>query len=158
MKTQIIVSIVTTLILIIGLYFLGIYVEIEFLKPILPKSLSVFDTTKLIIIPIIIYMFIDIIMFKKNRKYAFESYISGLLTSLVFYICSYYTYRGIVGSGLIYVDLVLFLISLSIIFVFRYKKTTLLDSISSVVTLIIIILILIVFSFYPAELSIFFLI
>lgn len=155
MKTQIIVSIVTTLILIIGLYFLGIYVEIEFLKPILPKSLSVFDTTKLIIIPIIIYMFIDIIMFKKNRKYAFESYISGLLTALVFYICSYYTYRGIVGSGLIYVDLVLFLISLSIIFVFRYKKTTLLDSISSVVTLIIIILILIVFSFYPAELSIF---
>jgi hypothetical protein len=158
MKTQIIVSIVTTLILIIGLYFLGIYVEIEFLKPILPKNLSVFDTTKLIIIPIIIYMFIDIIIFKKNRKYAFESYISGLLTGLVFYICSYYTYRGIVGSGLIYVDLVLFLISLSIIFVFRYKKTTLLDSISSVVTLIIIILILIVFSFYPAELSIFFLI
>jgi hypothetical protein len=103
-------------------------------------------------------MFIDIIIFKKNRKYAFESYISGLLTALVFYICSYYTYRGIVGSGLIYVDLVLFLISLSIIFVFRYKKTTLLDSISSVVTLIIIILILIVFSFYPAELSIFFLI
>lgn len=155
MKTQIIVSILSVSVLIIVFYFLGKYVNLEFLKPVLANSNSVFDTTKLIIIPIIIYMVLDIIIFKKNRKYAFESYISGLLTSLVFYICSYYTYRGIVGNEIIILDYVLFVISISIIFIFRYKKTTLLDSVSSVVALIILILILIVFSFYPAELSIF---
>ena len=85
----------------------------------------------------------------------FESYVSGLLISIIFYICSYYTYRGIVGNGYIYVDCLIFTISILMIYIFRYKKTTLLDSISSVVTIIIILLIFIVFSYYPNDLSIF---
>jgi hypothetical protein len=155
LKTQIIVSIITVLVLSVLLYFGGKYIELDVLKPIIPYDDSMFNKIKLIIIPIIIYILIDIICFKKNRKYAFESYISGLLCGLIFYICSYYTYRGIVGEANIYIDYGLYFISLFIIFMFRYKKTTLLDSVSSVVVLMIMLLILVVFSYYPADISIF---
>jgi hypothetical protein len=154
-KIQVITSIGIVLALAISLYFCGKNIDIYALRPIIPYSNSMFNSTKLIIIPIIIYILLDILIFKKERKYVFESYISGLLCSLVFYICSYYTYRGIVGDGLIYFDYAIYFVSLFIIFVFRYKKTTLLDSVSSVVALIIILLMLIVFSYYPSNISIF---
>lgn len=155
MKIQIVISFLIVLTMSILLYISSKYVNVYVLRPMIPYNDSMFNSTKLIIIPVIVYIFIDLIIYKKERKYVFESYISGLLCGLIFYICSYYTYRGIIGYENMYIDLVLYFISLFIIFIFRYKKTTLLDSVSSVVSLIIIILMLLVFSYYPSDISIF---
>lgn len=70
-------------------------------------------------------------------------------------ISAYYTYSGIIGFDVAWVNIAIFFISVIIIFIYRYKKIALFDGANSAIAFIILLIIIEIFSFYPTDLGIF---
>ena len=90
-----------------------------------------------------------------NKNYIFRSFISGIIVACVFMVSAYYTYSGIIGKNIDFVNIGLFFVSIAIVFYYRYKKITLFDSSNSVIAFIILILFIEIFTFYPANINLF---
>ncbi len=130
------------------------FFKIDFLKAIFPSNESIFEHTKLIIFPTLIYMVIDYII-SKDKKNMLSSYLAGIIVGVVFMISSYYTIFGIIGKDFAWVNILIFFISIGIVLYYRYKKITLFDGANNVIALIILLAIVEVFSFYPANIAFF---
>ncbi len=130
------------------------FFKMDYLKAVFPSNESIFEHLKLIIFPTLIYLFIDLII-SKEKNGIFSSYVSGIIVASIFMICSYYTYSGIIGKDIPWVNILIFFICLMIIFYYRYKKTTLFDGANSVVAIVVFLLIIEIFSFYPTNINLF---
>ncbi len=130
------------------------FFKIDYLKIIFPSNESVFEHLKLFIFPTILYMIFDILI-QKEKEGILASYISGLVVASVFMIAGYYTYSGIIGEDSPIINIMIFFVSVLIIFVYRYRKTTLFDGVNSVVAFVVFLLIIEIFSFYPTNIQLF---
>lgn len=138
----------------VGAHFAYDFFKIDYLKAIFPSNESIFEHLKLIIFPSMLYMLADW-LFSKNKTGIFSSYISGIIVASVFMICSYYTYSGIVGKDISYVNIAIFFICIGIIFYYRYKKIALFEGANSAIAWVIFLLIIEIFSFYPTDIGLF---
>ena len=77
---------------------------------IFPKNESIFEHTKLIIIPMLIYLFI-VIFCVENKKKIFASFISAILIGVFITVVSYYTYYGMLGFSVDWLNIVIYFIS-----------------------------------------------
>ena len=89
------------------------------------------------------------------RSNIFASYTSGIIVASIFMIASYYTYSGIIGRNIDWVNILIFFLCVAIIFFYRYKKITLFDGSNSVIALIVFLVIIEVFTFYPTNINLF---
>lgn len=124
-----------------------------FLKVIFPTNESIFEHLKLIVFPALFFTIFDV-LYSKDKD-AFKIDIFGLLVALIFLIMSYYTYSGIIGKNIDFMNILLFLISFLIFFIIRYKKITPFGKTNSVIVLIIIILLIEIFTFKPLNIPFF---
>ena len=131
------------------------FIGIDFLKIIFPSNESIFEHIKLIVFPSIIYMIIDLII-TKNKKNVFPAYVGGIIVGSVFMVAAYYTYSGIIGFDNSIVNIIIYFISMLIVFIYRYKKITLFEGANSVIAFVILIILIELFSFYPADINLFF--
>ncbi|MBQ9124055.1 MAG: hypothetical protein IJY14_00015 [Acholeplasmatales bacterium] len=130
------------------------FFNVDFLKIIFPQNESIFEHLKLIIFPSLILMLLELLLMN-NRSYIFRSFISGIVVACVFMITAYYTYSGIIGQNIDYVNIAIFFISIMIVFYYRYKKITLFDSSNSVIAFIVLLLFIEIFTFYPGNIDFF---
>lgn len=128
--------------------------NLSFLKFIFPYNESIFEHLKLIVFPSIIFMIFDII-FSKNRGGIFSSYASGIIVSCVFMITAYYTYSGIIGKNIDFVNIIIYFFCVIIVMYYRMKKITLFDGANSVIAFIILLLLIEIFTFYPTDINLF---
>ena len=127
--------------------------DFPFLKVIFPTNESIFEHLKLIVFPALFFTIFDV-LYSKDKD-AFKIDIFGLLVALIFLIMSYYTYSGIIGKNIDFMNILLFLISFLIFFIIRYKKITPFGKTNSVIVLIIIILLIEIFTFKPLNIPFF---
>ncbi len=120
-----------------------------------PKNESIFEHTKLILFPFLIYGFSSLPFIKESRREYFASFISAIFISILFTIVSYYTYSGFIGSNIDVVNIILYYVSVLIGFYFIYKKKILMSFYNSIIYLIILLVLVIVFTYYPPELAFF---
>ncbi|MBQ3253766.1 MAG: hypothetical protein IJA65_04335, partial [Acholeplasmatales bacterium] len=59
------------------------FFKMDILKIIFPSNESIFEHTKLIIFPPLIYMIFDLFIYK-NRKGVFQSYVTGVIVGSIF--------------------------------------------------------------------------
>lgn len=156
MKTKtLIIGLAVVSVLGVLFHFAYDFFKISYLKAVFPSNESIFEHLKLIIFPTLLFIPIDYFLSKNNRINLLSSYISGIIVACVFMISSYYTYSGIIGFDVAWVNIIIFFISVIIIFIYRYKKIALFDGANSAIAFIILLIIIEIFSFYPTNLGIF---
>lgn len=131
-------------------HFLYDYVPIF----IFPKNESIFEHTKLIIIPMLIYYLI-VIMFKFDKVKLFCLFVKAILIGILVVVSCYYTYSGMLGYNVDFINIIIYFISVLAMFIVIYKEKTLFDFTNSVVVLIIILLAMIIFTYYPIDIAFF---
>lgn len=128
------------------------WIGADILKIFFPRNESIFEHLKLLVIPTIVIMIIDSIMY---RAEGFQGYVFGLLVAMVFMVAAHYTVTGIVGYSIMAIDIIIFFASTFIIMYYRYKKITLGNMTASVIMLILIFAFVEYFTFYPIEIPFF---
>lgn len=154
-KSTLIIGLVVVSVMGILFHFAYDFFKIDYLKAFFPSNESIFEHLKLIIFPVLLFMPLDYIVSKNTRNNIFSSYISGIIVACVFMITAYYTYSGIIGFDVAWVNIAIFFISIIIVFIYRYKKITLFDGANSAIAFVILLIIIEIFSFYPTDLGIF---
>lgn len=96
-------------------YFVGIFS---------PINESIFEHTKLVLYPVIIWYLIYYFKYKKevNCKLLFSSMIINIIISIIVIPLLYYLYNGMFGIESLIIDLIIFLISILIGFYFSIKS------------------------------------
>ncbi len=130
---------------------------IAFISPI---NESIWEHTKLSLIPIIIYW---LIYLKINKSINKNNWYYSLLITLLSYIISiptiYYLYTGALGIESMIIDILILLVSITMshligLHIYKYKKNTI-KSIYSILLICIILVIYIIFTINPPQLPIF---
>lgn len=153
-KINLVIGYIVVCVLGVLSHFAYDFFKIEYLKAIFPSNESIFEHLKLFIFPSIIYMLADC-LFSKNKDGILSSYISGIIVASIFMICGYYTYSGIIGKDISYVNIAIFFVCVGIVFYYRYKKIALFEGANSAIAWIIFLLIIEIFSFYPTDIGLF---
>lgn len=122
---------------------------------IFPRGESIFEHTKLTIFPFLIYYLFLLLFRVKNKKLLFSSFVTAILASTAFIVVFYYTYSGMIGKSIDWLNIVSFFIAILIGFYLIYKRKTLFNFVNSVVLLIFIILLSIIFSYFPLDIAFF---
>lgn len=122
---------------------------------IFPMNESIFEHTKLIIVPMVIYLGIIMCLRIKEKKLIFSSFVTAILFGIMLVVSGYYTYSGILGYSVDWLNIVLFFLSVISSFWIIYKKKTLFGFTNSVAILLIILILMSVFSFYPLSIDFF---
>lgn len=90
-----------------------------------PVSESIWEHTKLIFFPMLLYAIFFKIKLKKDYPCAPSSLIYGALLGLILIISLFYTYSGILGKNYAFADISIFYISVICAFFASYKKASL---------------------------------
>lgn len=121
---------------------------------IFPKNESIFEHIKLVVIPMSIYLVI-LLFISDNKIELFNSFITAILVEVLILVGGYYTYSGMIGENIDFVNIALFFIVVLSGFIIIYKKKTLFDLTNSVAVILIIYVLLVVFSLYPLDIPFF---
>lgn len=119
---------------------------------IVSKNESIFEHTKLMILPIIICYVIYYLKYKNNKDLWFSKMIINILVSTSLIPIIYYTYTGISGLELTFIDIAIYYISglIGLIVANNYNK-----EINWKIYLIIIIIIFILLTIFPLNIPFF---
>lgn len=121
---------------------------------IFPKNESIFEHTKLIFMPMLIYYFISF-YFLNNKKRMFTIFITSILIGILLVVSIYYIYSGILGFDNDIINVMIYYVAVLIMFLNLYKEKTLFSFTNSVVICIIIFILMIVFTYYPLNIAFF---
>ena len=122
---------------------------------IFPLNESIFEHTKLTIFPYLFYLIFALIFIKEERMRLFSSFFTAIIVSTVFIVVFYYTYSGILGFGVDWLNILSYYVSILIGFIIIYKKMTLASFSNSVIFLIILLILVGVFTYFPANIAFF---
>ncbi|MDE5715524.1 MAG: hypothetical protein K2I42_05260 [Anaeroplasmataceae bacterium] len=122
---------------------------------IFPKNESIFEHTKLIVFPFLIYFFACLPFYKENKETLFSSFVFAIIVSTIFTVVSYYTYSGVLGKNIDVINIIIYYISVILGFILIYKKKIPIGFSNSIIFLIIILILTITFTYYPLNISFF---
>lgn len=122
---------------------------------IFPQNESIFEHLKLIFYPFWIYFLITFIFYKDDKRELFKSFFLATLISMGFIVVAYYTYSGIIGKSVDFVNIIIYYLAVILGFYFIYKKKILLDYHNSIIFFVIINILFVVLTFYPLSIAFF---
>lgn len=122
---------------------------------IFPKNESIFEHTKLILFPFLLYLFASLPFYKENRETLFSNFVFAIICSIMFIIIFYYTYSGVLGKNIDFINIVLYYLGVIFGFIIIYKKKTPLDFSNSIIFIIILIILMVTFTYYPLDIPFF---
>lgn len=126
----------------------------KFLALFCPVNESIFEHLKLLFFPFLIWAIIEYFILEKPCNF-FSAKLAGIILGNVFITTFYYTYSGIIGTNLLFMDILTFLLGLLVAFLTSYliitnpKYETNYTEKLSIILLVIISLIFFLFTFYP---------
>lgn len=158
-KWQIIVTIVCIILGIILHFTYEWSLENSIIGILSATNESTWEHLKLVFYPMYIMAIIGYFIIGKKYKNYWFSQLKGITLSMAFVIVVFYTYTGVIGKNISFIDIITFIISILIgeyvIYkTIRNKKDFNREKIS-VIFLIILTLLFIVFTFYPPKIAIF---
>ena len=120
---------------------------------------SIWEHLKLIFFPTLITIIGGIFYNKDNFEKYLSSKTKGLLCSLAFIVVFYYTYKGILGYSIAFVDIILFFVAIIIGEIITIKNFMNPDSKSnyqlSIIVLTILLILFITFTYHPPKIGLF---
>ncbi len=122
---------------------------------IFPKNESIFEHTKLILFPFLLYLFASLPFYKESRETLFSNFVFAIICSIMFIIIFYYTYSGVLGKNIDFINIVLYYLGVIFGFIIIYKKKTPLDFSNSIIFMIILIILTVTFTYYPLDIPFF---
>ena len=125
-----------------------------------PINESIWEHTKLIFFPMMLYSYFISKKIISQYPCINSSMIIGAFTGVLLIIALFYTYSGIIGFHIGFVDISIFFISVILAFLTAYKKSSFCNKNRYVIFLKIIQTILVclyvLFTFFPPEIPLFF--
>lgn len=124
-----------------------------------PVNESIWEHTKLIFFPMLLYWFYLSKKIGKSYPCVKSAMKAGTLSSVVLIIVLFYTYSGIIGYNVSFIDISIFYISVIISFYIAYKLTLSCKAnnynILLNITIIAMIFLYFIFTFYPPNIPLF---
>ena len=122
---------------------------------------SIWEHLKLVFYPMLIAMIIEYFFIKKDVNNYIEAKTIGIFTAIFFIIVSFYTYSGIIGTSIIIIDILIFIISIILGEYVAYRlmkrddESTVLTTSLSIIILLFLLLCFIIFTYIPPEVNLF---
>ena len=119
---------------------------------------SVWEHLKLVFFPMLVTTIIGYFYVKKNTSNFLCSRLFGTSVAMLFIIIFFYTYTGIIGKSILFIDISSFFIAVILGEYLSYKLITSNFKCNSLISLFILILVLmcfIVFTYFPPNVEIF---
>lgn len=124
---------------------------------------STFEHLKLFLYPFLIYTIIEYFILRKNYFAYIDNFICaktlGLITGLISIITLFYTYIGVLGFNVDFVNILIFFIAVFLAFLVSYKATFKIQKQDNnnlcLLIIAIIVTLFIIFSIKPADIGLF---
>ncbi len=122
---------------------------------------SVWEHLKLVFYPMLIAAIIEYFFVKGVSNNYVEAKTIGIFTAICFIIVSFFTYSGIIGTSIIVIDILIFIISIILGEYVAYKlmkrenESTVTTESLSIIILVFLLLCFIIFTYLPPEVNLF---
>ena len=122
---------------------------------------SVWEHLKLVFFPMLIATIIEYFFVKDVANNYIEAKTIGIFTAISVIIVGFFTYSGIIGTSIIFIDILLFILSIIIGEYVAYKlmkredESTVLTESLSVIILIFLFMCFVIFTYLPPEVNLF---
>ena len=125
-----------------------------------PVNESTWEHLKLLFFPYVVYGLVEWVYIGKNYHGFAFSKLSGVLSGMAFIVVSFYTYTGILGYSIDFINILIYLISVVIAFCVSFKqlsddKLRLMFKTPSIIMLAAIALIFVIFTSNPPKINLF---
>ena len=158
-----IISFVVTVILGVISHFLYEWTGKSFFAALISGvNVSTWEHLKLLFVPFFIMTVIEYFIYGKNCKTYFSSRLMGILAGMVSIVTLYYTYTGIIGKNISFVNISIFVIGAFIAYYVSLtgillckRKPSYIAEIISVFAFIAILILFFVFTFNPPKINLF---
>ena len=122
---------------------------------------SVWEHLKLVFFPMVIATIIEYFFIKKDINNYIEAKTIGIFVAISFIVVGFFTYSGIIGTSIIFIDILLFILSIILGEYVAYKlmkrddESTVLTESLSVIILIFLFMCFVIFTYLPPEVNLF---
>lgn len=122
---------------------------------------SVWEHLKLVFYPMLIAMIIEYFLVKDVANNYVEAKTIGIFTAMSFIVIVFFTYSGIIGTSIIVIDILLFIISIILGEYVAYRlmkredESTVTTEVLSIVIIIFLLLCFVIFTYLPPEVNLF---
>ena len=122
---------------------------------------SVWEHLKLVFFPMVIATIIEYFFIKKDVNNYIEAKTIGIFVAISFIVDGFFTYSGIIGTSIIFIDILLFVISIILGEYVAYKlmkrddESTVLTESLSVIILLFLFMCFVIFTYLPPEVNLF---
>lgn len=131
-----------------------------FIAPFSAVNESVWEHLKIAVMPMFIWTFIEFITLKFRRENLWSSLLVKLITTMFVITFSFYAYTFIIGTHILWIDILIFYVAILIAQILGYKEVTSkninikYEEISKYLVIAIFIM-FVVFTFFPPRIDIF---
>lgn len=122
---------------------------------------SVWEHLKLVFFPMLIATIVEYFFVKDVAKNYIEAKTIGIFTAIAFIVVAFFTYSGIIGTSIIVIDILIFIISIILGEYVAYKlmkredESTVATEVLSIVVLAFLLLCFVIFTYLPPEVNLF---
>lgn len=122
---------------------------------------SVWEHLKLIFYPMFLVAIVEYFFVKKTANNYIEAKTIGIFTSLSFIVVSFFTYTGIIGTNFLWIDILIFIISIFLGEWISYKlmrrksESTIQSKILASIIIIFLLICFIICTYYTPEVNLF---
>ena len=122
---------------------------------------SVWEHLKLVFFPMVIATIIEYFFIKKDINNYIEAKTIGIFVAISFIVVGFFTYSRIIGTSIIFIDIILFILSIILGEYVAYKlmkrddESTVLTESLSVIILIFLFMCFVIFTYLPPEVNLF---
>ena len=122
---------------------------------------SVWEHLKLVFYPMLIATIIEYFFVKDVSNNYVEAKTIGIFTAICFIIISFFTYSGVIGTSIVVIDILIFIISIILGEYVAYKlmkrenESTVTTESLSIIILVFLLLCFIIFTYLPPEVNLF---
>ena len=122
---------------------------------------SVWEHLKLVFYPMLIATIIEYFFIKDISNNYIEAKTIGIFTAISFIVVSFFTYSGIIGTSIIVIDILIFIISIILGEYIAYKlmkredESTVLTTCLAIIILVFLFICFVLFTYLPPEVNLF---
>lgn len=141
-------------------HFLYEWTDITLLALISPANESVWEHLKILVTPVLVFLIIEWFA-SKDKQRLLAAKFEQIVFGIVFMIAFFYTYSGIIGETILWVDIVSFYLATILSYVLSYRIVTRkaapkLPTVVYTLGIVLIVAVLWVTTFFPPELPLFY--
>ena len=161
LKTQVIIIVISIILGTILHFTYNLSGENNFIGSFSAVNESVWEHLKLAFFPMLILGIIEYFFVKNISNNYIEAKTIGIFLAISFIVVAFFTYSGIIGTSIIFIDILLFILSIILGEYVAYKlmkrddESTVLTESLSVIILIFLFMCFVIFTYLPPEVNLF---